>query len=39
MESTSKSEVRNTFVKQIQDKRTLSYSEKRLIKDLEELEE
>jgi ubiquitin-protein ligase len=39
MESTSKSVVRNTFIKSIQEKRKLNYAEKRLLKDLEELEE
>lgn len=39
MESTTKSAVRNAFIKQIEAKRKLTYTEKRLIKDLEELEE
>ena len=38
MEST-KSEVRNTFIKSIEAGRKLNYSEKRLILDLEEMEE
>lgn len=39
MESTTQSVVRNTFIKQIEAKRKLTYAEKRLVKDLEELEE
>ena len=39
MESTNKSVVRSAFVKQIEETRKLSYAEKRLIKDIEELEE
>jgi hypothetical protein len=38
MEST-KSEVRNAFIKSIEQGRKLNYTEKRLILDLEEMEE
>ena len=39
MESNSKSEVRNNFIKSIEQTRKLNFSEKRLILDLEEMEE
>lgn len=39
MESNSKSEVRNNFIKNIEKTRALNYTEKRLILDLEEMEE
>ncbi|CDW80044.1 ubiquitin-conjugating enzyme family protein [Stylonychia lemnae] len=39
MESNSKSELRNNFIKSIEKTRPLNYSEKRIILDLEEMEE
>ena len=39
MESNSKSVVRNAFIKQIEVSRKLNFTEKRLMKDLEEIEE
>lgn len=39
MESNSKSELRNKLIKDIEKARHLTFAEKRLIKDLEELEE
>lgn len=39
MESNTKSEVRNNFIKQIEATRKLNYQEKRLILDLQEMEE
>jgi hypothetical protein len=39
MESNTKSAVMNAIIKQIETSRKLNFSEKRLIKDLEELEE
>ena len=39
MESNTKSEVRNNFIKSIEKTRALNYTEKRLILDLEEMEE
>lgn len=39
MESNSKSETRNNFIKNIEKSRALNFTEKRLIVDLEEMEE
>jgi ubiquitin-protein ligase len=39
MESNTKSELRNKFIKAIEKTRPLNYSEKRIILDLEEMEE
>jgi ubiquitin-protein ligase len=39
MESNTKSAIRNAFIKKIEEKRKPNYTEKRLLLDLEEMEE